>query len=272
MKYRNIAKMLFLACAIGMTGCSTISKFNVIPTSREVEIGAETSREIESQITLYQDTVVVNYIEDLGKKIASHSKRQSIRYKFHVVDTKEVNAFALPGGWLYVNLGLIALAETESELAGVIGHEIAHVSRKHGARQLTAYYGLSFALGLTQVGNENRQAKDTAAWFINVGGTMTLLKYSRNMESEADDTGLDMVYDAGIDPRGMKEFFIKMKALQAKEPGWADKLLSTHPVTSSRISKIDEETKDMIGPVTKDSDRFQKVRAIVRKYLKMDEK
>jgi predicted Zn-dependent protease len=269
MKYRNIIPMLLVAGMAG-TSCSTMQRINIIPTAREVEMGAETSREIESQVKIYQDTLVVNYIKYLGKEIAFHSPRQNVRYQFKVVDIDEVNAFAIPGGWLYVNLGLIAFTESESELAGVIGHEIAHVAKKHGARQMTAFYGLSFALDMTRY--MKNKVRDLSSWFINVGGQFTLLKYSRDMESEADKAGIKMIHKTGIDPNGMANFFKKLKEMQAKDPGWADKLLSTHPATSSRISRMEDEVLKMKSvTIRTNTPRYDRVRSHVRKYLKTDE-
>jgi predicted Zn-dependent protease len=260
---------MLLAAGMATTSCSTMQRINVIPTYKEIEIGAETSKEIESKIKIYRDTLVVNYIKDLGKEIASHSPRQNVRYQFKVVDTPTINAFAVPGGWLYVNLGLIALTESESELAGVIGHEIAHVAKKHGARQMTTFYGLSFMFELVQ--NLQIKARSIVSWFLNVGGTMTLLKYSRDMETEADKVGVNMVHKTGIDPNGMIGFFEKMKAKQAKNPGWAENLLSTHPTTTSRISSVNEEVKKFKAiKIKHNTPRYDKVRKHVRKYLEFD--
>ena len=135
---------LMAACLVGsMASCATIGRFNILSTEQEVEIGREAAREIERDLKLYNDPVVTAYVNGLGQTLAGYSSRSGLTYYFKVVDTDEVNAFALPGGWLYVNRGLITTAESESELAGVIGHEIGHVDKKHGARghQQTAWRG-----------------------------------------------------------------------------------------------------------------------------------
>ena len=130
-------------------GCGgVLQNFNIVSDAQEIEMERQFSQEIEKELKLYEDPEVVQYIQDLGQRLAKVSKRANITYYIKVVDTDVVNAFALPGGTLYVNRGLISTADTESELAGVMGHEIGHIAGRHGAKALSRQYGLQIITGL----------------------------------------------------------------------------------------------------------------------------
>ena len=152
--------MLFVVTSSGLVGCAgRISDINIFTDVQEVQLGKQFSREIEKELKIYSDPIITAYIDQLGQHLVNHSQRQNITYHFKVVNTEAVNAFAVPGGYLYVNIGLIRTAENESELAGVIGHEIGHVVGKHGVKQMTRQLGLAavaqLALERTKV-NSNR--------------------------------------------------------------------------------------------------------------------
>jgi predicted Zn-dependent protease len=215
------------------TGCSAISQVNVISTEEEVQMGQNFSAEIEKELKLVTDPEVNAYVDSLGQLLAKHSDRTDIPYVIKVVDTDEVNAFAIPGGYLYVNRGLIVTATRECELAGVMGHEIGHIVGRHSAKQMSREMGVG-ALSSIILGN------DPAAWSAmtaNVLASGTLLHYGREAELEADKYGIAETYGAGIDPDGMVTFFEKLLALGESQPDFLSKLFSTHPPTGERISK-----------------------------------
>ena len=141
---RTLWIALIMVIGTGVFGCTeTITDFNIFSDEEEVQLGIQFSHQIEQEVRLYSDPIVTAYIDQLGQYLANHSQRKNIRYHFRVVNSDAVNAFALPGGYLYVNIGLIRTAENEAELAGVIGHEIGHVVGKHGVKHLTRQLGLA---------------------------------------------------------------------------------------------------------------------------------
>ena len=151
--YRSIYMTISLSILTSFGCGGALQNFNIVSDAQEIEMGRQFSQEIEKELKLYEDPEVVQYIQDLGQRLAKVSKRANITYYIKVVDTDVVNAFALPGGYLYVNRGLISTAETESELAGVMGHEIGHVVGRHGAKALSRQYGLQIITGLVMGGN-----------------------------------------------------------------------------------------------------------------------
>ena len=163
-KNRRISQLtlfvtLFVISSSGLSGCAgKISDINIFTDAEEVQLGKQFSREIEKELKIYSDPVVTAYIDQLGQHLASYSQRRNITYHFKVVNTEAVNAFAVPGGYLYVNIGLIRAAENESELAGVIGHEIGHVVGKHGAKQMTRQLGLA-AVAQLALGEDQEQTQ-----------------------------------------------------------------------------------------------------------------
>ncbi|MFH1681400.1 MAG: M48 family metallopeptidase [Candidatus Eisenbacteria bacterium] len=252
-----------MAVAAGLLpGCAAVSEINLISTEQEVAMGAEFAGEVEREMRMYDDPVVESYIDSLGQVLAKNSDRPEIAYRFRVVDTDEVNAFALPGGFLYVNRGLITTAENESELAGVIAHEVGHVVGKHSAKMLTRQYGIA-VLAQIALGEDPGMVKSLVA---NIAATGALMKYSRDAEREADRFGVDETHRSGIDPRGMSTFFEKLQAMHEREPSSIEKFFSTHPPNAERI----ETTRSYINSLpalaspTRDSERFHRVQERIR--------
>lgn len=259
---------LMAVCLVGwMASCATIGRINILSTEQEVEIGREAAREIERDLRLYNDPAVTAYINSLGQMLARYSSRSGLTYYFKVVDADEVNAFAIPGGWLYVNRGLITTAENESELAGVIGHEIGHVDRKHGARAISRQLGVAVLLDATMGGTDasakRRAGRQIAALFFGV----KQLSYGRDAEREADSFAVESTYAAGIDPEGTATFFQKLVAMQKKEPGQLAKMFSTHPPSGERVENVRAQIGGLPpkAGLTKDSRRFQAIKERILK-------
>jgi predicted Zn-dependent protease len=205
---------------------------NFYSVEREMGLGKQMAEEVERQAKLVDDSAVTEYVNRLVQNVARNSDSK-IPFTIKVVDSDEVNAFALPGGFMFVNTGLILHADNEAELAGVLAHEIAHVAARHGTRQATRgqliNYGtipLIFAGGWA--GYAIRQA-------VTLAVPMGFLKFSRNMETEADLLGLQYMYKSGYDPTEFVNFFERIETLEKKRPGAVSKLFSTHPMTSDRI-------------------------------------
>ena len=213
------------------------------------------------------DQVVVAYIDSLGQAIVRASNLSMFEYHFGVVNSQEVNAFALPGGFLYVNRGLIEAAETESELAGVIGHEIGHVVGHHGARQVSKHYGLAVLVEMIAGGQENSSlAREIAGQFASLGAGLTLMKYGRMAEQEADAFAVQATYKAGIDPEGVARFFEKLLALHEREPTGVAVWFSTHPPTRERIAFVRNEIAKLPpkSGLQRTSARFAHIQARVK--------
>lgn len=252
--------LIFLVLMIaGFVGCAgMLSEINIFSDKEEIQLGERFSKEIEKELKLYQDPVIAAYIVNLGQLLAKHSKRRGITYYFKVVDTDVVNAFALPGGYLYVNLGLIRAAENESELAGVIGHEIGHIVGKHGAEQLTKQIGFATVVQLV-LGQDPDQTEQVIADIIATGA---LMKYSRDAENEADGHAVQEMYDAGLNPEGMATFFEKLRKLQKTQPTQLEQIFSTHPPTDERIANVRSQIARLRNKsgLRKDSRRFHDIK------------
>lgn len=205
---------------------------------REIAMGKQYAQEVESSVKLVQDPVVNEYVNRVGQNLVRNSDAK-VPFTIKVVDSDEINAFALPGGFFYVNSGLILAADDEAELAGVMAHEIAHVAARHATRQMTR--GQLANLGsipLIFMGGWAGYAIRSAAGFAL---PMTFLTFSRGFEAEADYLGLEYMYKTGYDPQAFISFFEKIQAKEKKKPGSLAKAFSTHPQTPDRIEKTQEE-------------------------------
>lgn len=255
---RRAVRLLLLLL---LPGCAAVSQINLISTEQEVQMGAQFAAEIEREMAMLDDPAVNGYIDSLGQVIARHSDRTDIEYHFRVVDTDEVNAFAVPGGYLYVNRGLIETAENEAELAGVMAHEVGHIVGRHSAKQLTRQYGIAILAQLA-LGEDPGLIKTLVA---QIAATGAIMHYSREAEREADRFGVDEAYRSGIDPNGISSFFGKLQAMHEREPTAFEKFFSTHPPTQERIDDTQAYIASL-GPVaghSKDSERFHRIRARV---------
>lgn len=207
----------------------------------ELELGRHASGQIEKDIILIEDPVITKYISDLGQTLVQKSGRNNITYSFKVVNSAEINAFALPGGYIYVNRGLIEAADDSTELAGVLGHEIAHVVARHGAEQAgragLVQTGLGALGGLLGSRGTSSMVAQTAASMVTTG---VFMKFSREAEREADRLGARMLHDASLQPKGMITFFDKLASLQKAQPNAVQRFFSSHPSPTERSQNLSE--------------------------------
>src|SRR5437762_7296798 len=222
---------------------------NFISLEKEIAMGRQLSAEIERQVKLIDDPTITEYVNRVGQNLVRNSDAK-VPFTIKVVESDEINAFALPGGFFYVNSGLILAADDESELAGVMAHEIAHVAARHGTEQASKAELINFAsIPLIFMGGVGGFALRQAAGFLI---PMQFLQFSRKDEAEADYLGLQYLYRTGYDPGAAVSFFEKLQAKESARPGSVSKMFSTHPPTGDRI----EMTKKNIELILPDKDQF----------------
>jgi Peptidase family M48 len=212
--------------------------FNLFSPQQDVQLGQQSARQIMSETPMLNDPQIVGYVQQLGKKLASKATGERFPYQFQVVATREINAFALPGGFLFVNAGTIPAARNEGELAGVMSHEIAHAALRHGTNQASkqqlAQMGLGI-LGTIASGGENPDLGQAVGAIGGLGANMLFLKFGRGAEKEADLEGARIMAEAGYDPQDMANFF---KTLQGEGGQRVPEMLSDHPDPGNRIQYI----------------------------------
>lgn len=205
----------------------------------EIRLGQEYAQQVDRTVKLVTDPLITEYVNRIGQNIARNSDAK-VPFTIKVIDATEVNAFALPGGFFYVNTGLLLVADEEAELAGVMAHEVAHVAARHAMRQMTRGNLANLAsLPLIVLGGGVGLAARSAA---GIGVPMGLLKFSRGFEHEADYLGLQYMFKAGYDPQSSLNFFEKISVLEKKKPGTLSKIFASHPPIESRVAKIQHQT------------------------------
>jgi predicted Zn-dependent protease len=218
---------------------ATAGAFSLVSVQDEVAIGRQAQTQVRRQVPELGDSVTNRYIDSIGRRLAAHAGGPRYPYDFSVANYREVNAFALPGGPVWVHRGAIQLATRESQLVAVMAHEVAHVARRHAANQLTKAMIANGALGLlgAALGNDGggaRSARMAAGLFANG----LFMKFSRDHEREADQVGATIMSRAGWDPRGMLEFMQLLRQQQGRDPNSVQVFLSTHPAPADRIQRL----------------------------------
>jgi predicted Zn-dependent protease len=212
---------------------------------KQIEMGRGYAQQVESSTKLISDPEITEYINRIGQNLVRNSDAQ-VPFTIKVVDTDDINAFALPGGFFYVDTGLILAADNEAELAGVMSHEIAHVAACHLARENTRGQLMQLAsIPLIFVGGGIGYAAQSLA---SMAIPMGFLKFARSFESEADFLGVEYLYRAGYDPQALTSFFEKIKAMEKHKPGTLAKTFETHPQTPDRIAKTQQEINTLLPP------------------------
>lgn len=265
-----MALMLALSLTAGIAEAQTQIKsgWNLFSPQQDVEIGQQSAVEADRQLPLLRDANVDNYINRIGQRLATNAGGPQFQYRFRVVNASDINAFALPGGYIYVNRGIIDNARNEGELAGVIAHEIAHVSLRHGTHQASKAYaaqaGLQILGGLLggKVGNNTAQILNTVG---GIGLNALFLKYSRDLETQADVRGAQILAASGYTPADMVSFFHQLENVdKSKKTTW----LSDHPAPPDRIARIEKERQLLREPATPTQNvaELNSVKSNLRRY------
>ena len=236
--------------------------WNMFSPEQDVEIGRSVSANAERQLPMLNDARLDAYLNRLGRRLAEKAQGVRYQYQFKAVNDKAINAFALPGGFLYVNRGLIEAADNEAQLAGVLGHEIGHVALRHGTNQASkaqvAQAPLTILGGVLGSGSVGSVLAELGAGFA---ANSVLLKYSRDAERQADILGTQILYDSSYDPRAMSQFFEKLQA--EGESGRPAEFFSSHPNPENRAKRVTEEIAKLGGVPAKysnDSPEFVQIK------------
>ena len=263
-RYGRVAR---LAPSIALGALLAVGSACRVSEDAEVKLGQQNSEQVNSQMPMVRDAAVQGYIQDLGLAIARTTSRADLEWRFVVLDNAEVNAFALPGGFIYVNRGLIDRAQHLDELAGVLGHEIGHVVRRHSMEQLEKQSGVNVAVGVgcSLTGWCESEAARAA---IQMGGAALFARYSRADEAEADSEAIVNVVRAGIDPRGIPVLFERLIEERRASPARIAVFFASHPLEEDRIRATQREIETLepasLEGLRRDDPSYQAFKARLR--------
>ena len=220
--------------------------FNMYTLEAEQKMGRDFAAKIEKRERIVTDPVIAEYVNRLAQNIARHSDVK-VPVTAKVIRSPEINAIALPGGYVFVNSGMIEFARDESELAGVLGHEIAHVAARHGARTATrALAAQSATMAIVAILGGSREKAELAYAIAEIGLPMAFLKFSRDFERQADFLGVQYLYAAGYDPVGMVQFFERLAATQKHEGKAMSGLFASHPMSRGRVKRVQKAIDELL--------------------------
>lgn len=256
-KYSFMAVIFLAACSTNpATGDRQFTA--LLPASSEAQVGAQEHSKVEAQFGKFMTGPIADYVNRIGQKVAANTERSDVQYKFYVIDSPMVNAFALPGGYIYISRGLLTLANSEAELAAVIGHEIGHVTARHAAERMSQ--GTIVGLGAAVLGAASgNQAIGQAA---STGANLYLSSYSRGQEHQSDELGVRYLSRAGYNPQAMADFLqsldaqSKLDAKQAGKNGSGFNYFSTHPLTAERVQQARAEASNFPANATDNRPAF----------------
>lgn len=244
---------------VGSTGKSVGDWYSI---DTDIKMGKQYAMMVESSARMIQDPVINEYVNRVGQNLVRNSDAK-VPFTIKVVDSDDINAFALPGGFFYVNSGLILAADDEAELAGVMAHEIAHVAARHATREMTRAQAANIAVTIPLIFINSWGLYEAANAAISLAMPMAFMHFTRSFEAEADYLGLQYMYKAGYDPQAFISFFEKIKAQEKQKPGTLAKAFATHPQTPDRILKSQEEIREILPPRPEyivDTSEFEQVK------------
>ena len=250
--------LLIATASCGHGGSILGASGGSISRDQEWQLGQQLAAQVDQQVQLNRDPQLNAYVRSVGERIHARTPIANLPFDFKVINDPSVNAFALPGGHIYLNSGLIAQADKTDMLAGVMAHEISHVVARHAIKQVEQQQEIS-AIGGILLG-QNPSALQSLLANILAGGAMA--RFSREDEKQADDLGVGFMSAAGFDPHGMLEMFEKLLSLEKSQPGTVEKFLADHPTTQSRINDIQKRIQGL-PPGIVDEPEYQAARRAV---------
>lgn len=223
--------LFFWSCAT--TGPGGKKDLILIPESEEVSLGSQFAAEVEKEQQVYPDTVLNNYVNEVGQQLVRVSERSNLKFHFKVIESEDINAFALPGGYIYIYTGLLKIMDNEAELAAVLGHEAGHVVGRHGVKRLQQVVGVSILLDIAF----GKTGKETVKQVATLGISLALQGYGRKNELESDYDGIIYLDRAGYNPYGMVTLLQKLHNLDKSGRNFFEKLTASHPEPEERVKK-----------------------------------
>jgi len=252
----SIILLLALGCAV--TGPGGKKSFILIGSDTETSIGQDMDQSVRQQNRILQDSLWQNYVSDIGQKIVEVCDRKDISYHFAIIDSNMVNAFAAPGGYIYLYTGLLKSMDNEAELASVIAHEVSHVVGRHSVKRLQAAMGVSLVEQLVL-----GQSSEAMRAVVNIGMGLTFASYSRSDENEADNYGIQYLVRAGYNPEAAVTMFEKLASMSDGSPSFFESLTMSHPDTQERIANsraLIEQMKPLPSNLAFGRETYQKMK------------
>jgi len=237
-----------ISVCVSIFSLATAAACSVSP-EQELSIGASEAAQVDSQMPLIRDTVITNFVTRLGEQMARRTSRADLNWHFSVVDAPDVNAFAIPGGYVYVDRGAIEQADRLDELAGIMGHEIGHVVQRHSVKQIEqAERGTVGVIVFCTLTHSCRSIGSRLA--IRIGADLKTARYSQHDEAQADSEGVVNTLRVGIDPEGLPSFFQKLFETRKTQPTLVESFFSTHPADESRVAATRKQIAGLsdVGP------------------------
>ncbi|MCE5300422.1 MAG: M48 family metallopeptidase [Spirochaetia bacterium] len=270
---KSLSVLLFFAAIMLFTSCASIlstSKDGVfISEEYEVQLGLATEKEYMKDFPLYEDKAVQDYVTALGTKLAAQSDRTTLNYRFKVAKSDTINAFAIPGGIIYVTTGIMKNLTDEAQLAAVLGHEIGHVAKKHTVKQfqrgLLAKFGIEFISSMFTKDDSDAEKSTMMAQAASVGVGLLNLANSRENEYEADEQGSILASRIGLDPKATIDVQNLLLKLRKTKPGALEQMLSTHPISEERIAHAEQYIKEYsLTGTSRGSKTFASIKAKIK--------
>jgi predicted Zn-dependent protease len=221
-------------------GSSSVAAYQLLSVQDEIQIGRDAQTELLRELPQVRDPAVREYVSSIGRELAGYASGADYPYSFSTADYRDLNAFALPGGPIWINRGVLDAADSEAQVAGVLAHEIAHVAGRHSARQMTKSLwtsGILYVVGVMANGSDDWRAQAVNVAAMVAGGTV-MMKFSRNDEKTADRDGVRLLEQAGYDPRGLLEFMEMLDAQQVRSPNAVARFFATHPAPRDRVRNL----------------------------------
>ena len=241
--------------------------FNLFSKEQDVQLGKESATEVEKKMKVVDNPELQAYIGTVGKKLTSSADAGEFPYSFKVVVDKSINAFALPGGPMYIHTGLLAAADNESQMAGVMAHEVSHVALRHGTNQASKQQMLQLpAMLVGQTTGSGGLLGTLSQLGINLGANSVLLKFSRSAETEADLLGTRLMHNAGYNPAELANFFRKLEAEGGNQNKLVEMFMASHPNPGNRVQAVQKEAKSLPSrSYNGETGQFRSMQALVAK-------